>query len=228
MDVDRVSCSSLDVGESLSPPISSAEFWPSIDPQAIFSQQNWGISNFIGMHNQLGLYNGTGLWNQLGIGNLLGFGADTGGHVDAQPNYASAALSTDLPSPNGDLWGSWKYDGCPIETDCGSDIRLKKDIVPLQNCLDKVLNLQGVSFSWIEDSEQKKKPTIGLIAQDVEKIVPEVVTNYSPGSDLKTISYGHLTSLLIESIKEQQQQINQLKETVQELSTTVQNLREMC
>ncbi len=228
MDADVVNCSSMQVGESISFPISSAEFWPSIDPQAIFSQQNWGISNFVGMHNQVGLYNGIGLWNQLGTYSGIGLGLHVGGHVDAQPSYDSAAVNTDYSSPNGDLWGNWDYNGCSIERDCGSDISLKKDIVPLTGCLDKVLRLQGVSFNWIEDTEQQKKPTIGLIAQEVEKIVPEVVTNYKPGSELKTINYGHLTSLLIEAMKEQQKQIEDLKETVSKLSTPSEKVQGVC
>jgi hypothetical protein len=233
MDADRVSCSSLDVGEALSPPISSAEFWPSIDPQAIFSQQNWGISNFIGMHNQLGLYNGTGLWNQLGIGNLLGFGADTGGHVDAQPNYSSAAVSIDYASPSGDLWGPWRKNGNSICVAPCSDQTAKKDIRPILGSLDKVLSLQGVSFDWNEavvpGRANEEGRQIGLIAQEVEKVVPEVVVQETiENQQLKSIRYENLVALLIEGMKDQQEQINSLKETVQELSTEVQNLRKIC
>ena len=88
-----------------------------------------------------------------------------------------------------------------------SDKSLKKDITPLENSLEKVKQLEGVSFKW-KDNEEKD---IGLIAQDVEKIFPELVsTNKETG--LKSVEYGKLTAILIEAIKEQQKQIDELKE----------------
>ncbi len=236
MDADVVNCSSMQVGESLSFPVSSAEFWPSIDPQAIFSQQNWGMSNFIGIHNQVGLYNGVGLWSQLGSYTGIGFGVDVGGHCDAQPNLESSAARIDFNSGNGNLNGFWKYNGVEITneaTDSTSDISLKKDIQPLENCLDKVLQLQSVSFNWVEELVPsryvKDRPEIGLIAQEVEKVVPEVVgQKFVVDGEYKSINYGKLTAVLIGAIKEQQDQINSLKETVNKLSTQSQKVDGVC
>jgi predicted nucleic acid-binding Zn-ribbon protein len=90
-----------------------------------------------------------------------------------------------------------------------SDLALKDDVQPISNALDKVLNLFGVSFKW--KSNQTK--SIGVIAQDVEKVVPEIVSS-SYGS--KTVSYDSLIPLLIEAIKEQQTQINELKSKLNE------------
>lgn len=87
-----------------------------------------------------------------------------------------------------------------------SDYNLKKNIQSLSSQLEKVLTLQGVSFNWKTDD----KKDIGLVAQDAEKIFPEVVyTNQETG--LKSIDYAKLIVPLIESVKEQQKQINELK-----------------
>jgi hypothetical protein len=236
MDADVVNCSSMQVGESITFPISSAEFWPSIDPQAIFSQQNWGISNFVGMHNQVGLYNGIGLWNQLGTYSGIGLGLHVGGHVDAQPSYDSAAVTTDYASPDGDLWGDWDYNGTPLDyLHNHSDVRLKENIKTLDSSLDKVLNLRGVSFTWNKQLSpyvgRGKDVDIGLIAQEVEEIIPEIVQETSiPNLDfqIKNVDYDRLVPVLVEAMKEQQKQIEDLKETVSKLSTPSEKVQGVC
>ena len=93
-----------------------------------------------------------------------------------------------------------------------SDESLKKNIQVIPDALDKVLKLEGVSFQW-KDGDEK---SLGLIAQDVEKILPELVkTNSETG--LKSVEYGNLVAPLIEAIKEQQKQINELKNEIENL-----------
>jgi len=94
-----------------------------------------------------------------------------------------------------------------------SDISLKTGIgyLPGEETLSKVLKLQGVSFKWKESG----KSSIGFIAQDVEKIFPELVNTDQNG--LKSIQYGNLIAPLVESIKEQQKQIEQLRQEIEEL-----------
>lgn len=101
-----------------------------------------------------------------------------------------------------------------------SDIKLKENIEDLENSLDKVCKLRGVSFNR-KDLEGKPRQ-IGVIAQEIEQVVPEVVSE-SPildekgketGETTKGVSYGHLTAVLIEAIKEQQEQINILKKEI--------------
>jgi hypothetical protein len=65
--------------------------------------------------------------------------------------------------------------------------------------------MRGVSFNWIDN----KKPSIGVIAQEVERIVPQVVATNEKG--VKSVSYDSIIGLLIESVKEQQRQIDELK-----------------
>jgi endosialidase-like protein len=79
-----------------------------------------------------------------------------------------------------------------------SDISLKKDIAPITDALSKVLGLEGVSFLWKAHPEQG--PQIGFIAQDVEKIVPELVTTAPSG--LKSVDYARVSALLVNAIKE--------------------------
>lgn len=231
----------LHVGEGVLPPVAVATFEPALDPSRPFTTHIFGINQFeaitnqLGVHNEIGLYNGVGLWNQLGLGNLFGFGVDVGGHCDAQPNLESSASRIDFNSGNGNLNGFWAYNGAEISTepDETSDISLKKDIQPLENCLDKVLQLQSVSFNWIEELVPsryvKGRSEIGFIAQEVEKVIPEVIgQKLVNDEEVKSINYGKLTPILIGAIQEQQKQIQELKETVSKLSTGCQKCSGSC
>jgi hypothetical protein len=87
-----------------------------------------------------------------------------------------------------------------------SDIRLKKEIKPIDNnVLERVLSLEPVRFKWINNDVED----IGLIAQDVEVLFPELVGSNNNGE--KSIDYAKLTVFLIESLKEQQKEIDNLK-----------------
>lgn len=106
-----------------------------------------------------------------------------------------------------------------------SDIRYKKNIEKIDNAVDKVKALRGVTFDWDNDAfaenESTKKPNFteratGVIAQEVEKVLPEAVrTNEETG--FKNVAYGNMVGLLIEAIKEQQTQIDALAAQVEEL-----------
>ncbi len=87
-----------------------------------------------------------------------------------------------------------------------SDRRFKKDINTVENALDKVLKLRGVNYYWKKmDFPNKKfndKLELGLIAQEVELVIPEIVGESADG--YKAVEYQKLVALLIEAIKEQQ------------------------
>jgi len=93
-----------------------------------------------------------------------------------------------------------------------SDERLKTNIVGINGAISKVQQLRGVEFDWISSGHH----SIGVIAQDVEKVVPELVETRDDG--MKGVDYGKLTALLIEAVKEQQNQIDELKAKIDELS----------
>ena len=86
-----------------------------------------------------------------------------------------------------------------------SDIRTKENVTTISNALDKVTNLRGVEYNRIGESDKK----IGVIAQEIEKIIPEVITEGEDG--MKAVAYGNIVGVLIEAIKEQQEQIEELK-----------------
>ena len=112
----------------------------------------------------------------------------------------------------------YKRDGSGyIDIQCGtlyenSDKAAKINIVPLaSSSLEKIKKLSGVNFSWKND--QTKKRHAGLLAQDVETVIPEaVMTNDS--TQEKSLSYSALIPYLIEAIKEQQAEIDSLKKQV--------------
>ena len=81
-----------------------------------------------------------------------------------------------------------------------SDERLKENISDLTNALEKVIQLRGVSYNWKDKANYSEKTQIGLIAQEVEKIIPELVDCDSQG--YYAVQYTHLVPLLIEAVKE--------------------------
>ncbi|HTL09807.1 MAG TPA: tail fiber domain-containing protein, partial [Chitinophagaceae bacterium] len=125
------------------------------------------------------------------------------GLVPGQDNTYTVGNSTNR-------WSAvWSANGT-IQT---SDIRLKKNILPLNYGLQEVLQLQPVSYDWKDNSGKNK---IGLIAQDVQKIIPQVVTGDATKENLG-MNYAELVPVLINSIKELQQQINEMKKTITDL-----------
>ena len=109
-----------------------------------------------------------------------------------------------------------------------SDKRLKENIKQIEKPLDKIKKINGVTFDWREltkeEEEQKfqlnRGADIGVIAQEVEEILPEIVTTREK-TGYKAVKYEKLTALLIEAVKEQQTQIEELKEVVNKLQKNV-------
>jgi hypothetical protein len=81
----------------------------------------------------------------------------------------------------------------------------KTNIQPIENSIELTKQLQGVRFNWINNN----KPSLGLIAQEVEKVLPELVE--LGDDDLKRVNYSNMIGLLIEAIKEQQVRIEELE-----------------
>jgi hypothetical protein len=94
-----------------------------------------------------------------------------------------------------------------------STVRLKEEIQSLSHALDKIMSLQGVSFRW----KESQKKDIGFIGEEVAKVIPEVVDLEKDGKFATGLSYGHLTALLTEAIKEQQKEIEALKTRIANL-----------
>lgn len=81
-----------------------------------------------------------------------------------------------------------------------SDISLKENVETITSALDKVKQLRGVSFNWIDRLNGGDQKKIGFIAQEIEPIVPELVYTHTDG--IKTVHYKDITALLVEAVKE--------------------------
>lgn len=90
-----------------------------------------------------------------------------------------------------------------------SDKRLKDNLKPIENSLDKVSKLSGYEFDWNDKQETYQGKDVGVVAQEVEEVMPEIVTTRDNG--YKAVKYEKLVPLLIESIKELKAQIEELK-----------------
>lgn len=107
-----------------------------------------------------------------------------------------------------------------------SDRRLKTNITPLEKSLDKVMKLNGVTFNWDKSNPKNANASTtlqyGFIAQEIEKVIPELVSETSDG--YKTVNYVGVIPVLTQAIQEQQQEIEQLKEENKKLNDTLQEL----
>ena len=195
--------------------------------------------------------NVTGLIQVTGIRNITGADVKVGtsislGALEAKYNAISqtitgvishitpAAKETTPKSSNvaakGDLNGFWKYGGRPFDLlHFHSDIRLKKNIKRIEDSasLSQVMKLSPVYYEWKENtpsSLRKNYPEgrqIGLIAQEVQKYIPEVVkTEPLYDKEYKGIDYGRLVTVLIGAVQEQQKQITELKQKVAALEAS--------
>jgi len=109
-----------------------------------------------------------------------------------------------------------------------SDARLKENVMTVSAALETVTQLRGVTFNWREDSEHRigkvpEEKQIGMIAQEVEAVIPDAVHTALDG--YKGVNYQSLTGLLIEAIKDQQSQIEQQRVDYEALKTEVESLR---
>jgi hypothetical protein len=90
-----------------------------------------------------------------------------------------------------------------------SDKRLKTDISNIENGLDKVMRMQGVYYK--RNDVEDARTQIGVLAQDMETVLPEVVLTADDEMKTKSVDYGKLVSVLIEAVKELKAEINELK-----------------
>jgi len=101
------------------------------------------------------------------------------------------------------------------DTTCHSQV----SSLPIQNALDNVLKMQGVTYYWkVDEYPNKHFPEgeqVGFIAQEIEKVYPQVVLTDKDG--YKSVDYSKLTPVLVEAIKEQQKIIEELQKVIQQL-----------
>ena len=174
-------------------------------------------------------------------GTVFSLESDLRGDVEYVGNSANDYIQFDAVSGtqmqfyvNGAIAGAFRNDGSP-ELHCDGDIigysstisdaRLKEDVETIESASEKVSQLRGVEYTWKKGS-RKGQREIGLIAQEVEAVVPSIVREKElvamsglddSSASYKTVDYEKLIALLIESNKEQQEIIAQLEERVIDL-----------
>ena len=137
----------------------------------------------------------------------------------------NVGIGTNNPTVKLDVNGSVNCTGGT----CSSDLRWKKDITPLENVLERIQKINGVSYYWkkeeFKDKNFDEQQQIGVIAQEVEAVFPELVK--TDGEGFKSMDYQSLTAVLLEAIKEQQALIdnqNQRIETLEAQNAKIDNL----
>ena len=93
-----------------------------------------------------------------------------------------------------------------------SDKRLKTDISPIDNALEKVMRMQGVYYK--RNDVENARTQVGVLAQDMEGIVPEVVLTADDEMQTKSVDYGKLTAVLMEAVKQLSNEVTQLKQQI--------------
>ena len=160
----------------------------------------------------------------------MGAGVEATGDYSVAIGLSNAVSGTSVPANTMAIMGGWVGIGVAsptVELDVSGDIKAntvtytsdekwKKNIETLPDSLEKILALRGVNYDWRVDEYMDKKfssdKQIGLIAQEVEKVFPEVVNTSGDG---KTVDYASLVAPLIEAVKAQQKQIEKLKQEIE-------------
>jgi exonuclease VII small subunit len=191
----------------------------------------------------VGLYsNGVGTLNSLNYGivgeaiglntqrNIGVFGRASGASVDNLAGYFEGnvgVLGTLLL--DGNLQASGNITALSVtET---SDVRLKTNILPLNNALANLMKMRGVTYNWL-DKTKPQGNQIGVIAQEVEAIYPEFVHTDDKG--MKSVNYSQMVAVLIEAIKELNTKVatletenSTLKASVAKVETIEQQLKQI-
>jgi hypothetical protein len=125
----------------------------------------------------------------------------------------SVGIGSTIPAAKLEVKGDFKSDrglfvGIVTATDFNStsDASLKRDIHNIKNALELLKELNGVQFIW----KEFETPSAGVIAQDVEKVLPELV-NIRADTGTKTVNYSGLIGLLVEAVKELAERVEQLE-----------------
>ena len=129
--------------------------------------------------------------------------------------YCTGNITTDTLSvaPNAAVYAN----GSGTLTLTTSDRRLKENISPLTDNLEKTLRLLPVSYTWKPEADRGDHTEVGFIAQDIREVVPEVVGQMTNGEQYLTLDYAHLTPILAGAIQELNAKIEALTAEVEAL-----------
>ena len=127
-----------------------------------------------------------------------------GNALSATTGSFSSTVTTTLLRSSGDIVAYYS-----------SDERLKDNIQVIDGALEKVSKLRGVEFDWNDNQDTYEGHDIGVIAQDVEAVAPELVQTRDDG--YKAVKYEKLTALLIEAVKELKEENKQIRDELEKL-----------
>jgi hypothetical protein len=223
---------------------SAAGFSNTTGDKNVFNGWRAGNSNTTGLENvfignKSGYTNTTGYTNTI-IGARAGHNNSTGNlnvFLGFQAGFYETS-SNKLYIDNGSttsplIWGDFSVDSLRFDGDVHitgnlwvdgsfpspSDIRFKKNLNPIDNALDGITSLSGVTYKWNQENFPRKnfntREQIGVIAQDVEDVYPQLV--YTDNEGYKRVDYSKLSAVLIEAIKEQQNLIESQQLIIEEL-----------
>jgi hypothetical protein len=191
--------------------------------EALFNNTTGGSNIAVGVNAGTGTNTGLsntaaiGYYAQADISNAMVLGTTA-----AQNGVANILVGIDVSSPTNILTvlqggGAAIADGWTTY----SSRRWKTHVQPLRNALGMVEQLRGVSY----DLKDSGKHEIGVIAEEVGAVVPEVVSYEENGKDARGVDYSRLTALLIEAIKQQQREIRDLKSELRATRQTLQKVQ---
>jgi hypothetical protein len=202
---------------------------------------------FVG--SQVGYNKGDGDFNVL-VGWQSGYNSGTGANnvfIGKQAGYSETGSNllyienSDATTPL--IWGDFALDSIVINGDfnvngdaystsgnwTSSDIRLKRNITTYENALDQVIKMRGVRYNWKEEDFPEmnfsKRSQVGVIAQEVEAVIPELVITNRTG--FKSVDYARFSAILIEAVKEQQNMIEELKRENSDMKSRLQRMDDL-
>ena len=149
---------------------------------------------------------------QLGVSSATTLDVSTGDLILDAPEGNHVAIDTTLKlHGDGQIYGDLYVTG-DITAFWSSDERLKNDIHPIKDPLEKVLSLSGNTFTWNEKSKYNGTEDVGLIAQEVEAVLPEAVTEKDTG--YLGVRYDRVIPLLVEAVKELSGRVNEIEDSI--------------
>jgi hypothetical protein len=200
-----------------------------LDPNSTSQLSYVLANNWFRPQNNTGLYfqsYGRGIWSADSAGASYGNVSIYGDGINSWPGYAINNLAIFMARdtrrgifiPSADAWliryeQSSNMAFVDLELQWGSDIRYKSNIKRLTGALDTVKQLKGVTYNY----KGNERTSIGFIAQEVEPVLPEVVSTDADG--FKSIGYANIVALLSEAIKEQQVMIDELRAEIDALKS---------
>jgi hypothetical protein len=152
--------------------------------------------------------NGGSITLQPGLGGSGTFMNGHPGFLMLAPNGGRVGIGTSTPSVAFEVGAGHATLADAWAT--RSSRRFKSNIQPLLGALSKIQQLQGVSYDQKTDGQHE----IGVIAEDVDRVVPEVITRNPETREIEGLDYSRLVALLIEAVKTQQDEIQRLQESV--------------